>query len=221
MASSLNQTSKALKTFGDTLNKLIPALAQYAGLRAGVHAVTTVGSATLKGAAGGAVTGAAVAGPHGAVIGGLLGAAGGMGTGLVELNAEQAEETKKLNEEQKKKREEDEKARKQYLFEGELTDFKSAGREQQLETLKKWSAELNNLKQAEVKAREDLAQGGSVEQYEAVQKQLEQAENRLNAAAAEYDAGETPPDSVTTKNVNFMDNMSKMGLYMTGGFAAG
>lgn len=53
----------------------------------------------MKGAAGGAVTGAAVAGPHGAVVGGLLGAAGGMGTGLVELNAEQKEEIKKLNEE--------------------------------------------------------------------------------------------------------------------------
>lgn len=64
-----------------------------------MHAVTTVGSATLKGAAGGAVTGAAVAGPGGAVVGGLLGAAGGMGTGLVELNAEQKEEIKKLNEE--------------------------------------------------------------------------------------------------------------------------
>ena len=220
MVSSLNQTSKALKTFGDTLNKLIPALAQYAGLRAGVHAVTNFASSAAKGAAAGAVAGSVIPGV-GTLVGGALGAAAGGGTALVELNAEQAEETKKLKEEQKKKREEDAKARKQYLFEGELTDFKSAGREQQLETLKKWSAELNNLKQAEVKAREDLAQGGSVEQYEAVQKQLEQAENRLNAAAAEYDAGETPPDSVTTKNVNFMDNMSKMGLYMTGGFAAG
>lgn len=221
MVSALGVASKAIKTFGDTLNKLIPNLAQYAGLRAGVHAVSKFASGAAKGAAAGAVTGGVVAGPGGALVGGALGAAAGGGTALVELNAEQAEETKKLKEEQKKKREEDEKARKQYLFEGELTDFKSAGREQQLETLKKWSAELNNLKQAEVKAREDLAKGGSVEQYEAVQKQLEQAENRLNAAAAEYDAGETEPDSVTTKNVNFMDNMSKMGLYMTGGFAAG
>lgn len=121
-----------------------------------MHATTTVGSSAAKGAAAGAVAGSLIPGV-GTLVGGALGAAAGGGTALVELNAEQAEETKKLNEEQKKKREEDERARKQYLFEGELTDFKGAGREQQLETLKKWSAELNNLKQAEVKAREDLA----------------------------------------------------------------
>lgn len=185
-----------------------------------MHAVTNFASSAAKGAAAGAIAGSVIPG-LGTLVGGALGAAAGGGTALVELNAEQAEETKKLKEEQKKKREEDARARKQYLFEGELTDFKSAGREQQLETLKKWSAELNNLKQAEVKAREDLAKGGSVEQYEAVQKQLEQAETRLNVAAAEYDAGAPVPDSVETKSVNFMDNMSKMGLYMTGGFAAG
>lgn len=38
---------------------------------------------------------------------------------------------------------------------------------------------------------------------------------------AEWTEEDTNQQKFDTKSVNFMDNMSKMGLYMTGGFAAG
>lgn len=49
---------------------------------------------------------------------------------------------------------------------------------------------------------------------------MTQAQDRLRQAGSFYDS-EAKPDSVVSNFVNFMDNMSKMGLYMTGGFAAG
>lgn len=74
------------------------------------------------------------------------------------------------------------------------------------------------LREEERNARQDLKAGGSVEQYERVHNALEKMEGLVQHAAGVLDtnAKKSIPE---TKLVNFMDNMSRMGLYMSGGYA--
>lgn len=198
--------------------KLIPDIAQNAALKAGLTMGVNITSGAVENAALGARVGR-VLGPKGALIGGAVGAVYGGAMGYFATDSAQREAQKNWTEEQKKAYREQQKKRAEYLFEGELTDFKSAGWDSQYDTLREWINQRNKLRQEEVSARAELQNGGSVEVYEKIKEMLEMSESRIRQAGQFLE--KSNKDSVETLKTSWMDDLSRMGLYMNTSFANG